>query len=214
FITTISEGYSPRPYYTTYNGLLDPYTVKGSFERYQQKDQHDEILIAYGYGDGGGGPTREMLETKQRLSKPLPQMPVITGDHAGKFFDRLAAAFAHSEAPVWFGELYFEYHRGTLTSIGKNKKANRKGEFLLQTIEKLYSAYRSEAYPQELLERLWKKLLFNQFHDILPGSSIGEVYQQTEEEYAALFEEGEQLIQSLVAGGTASDANHQVVYNP
>lgn len=214
FITTISEGYSPRPYYTTYNGLLDPYTVKGSFERYQQKDQHDEILIAYGYGDGGGGPTREMLETKQRLSKPLPQMPVITGDHAGKFFDRLAAAFAHSEAPVWFGELYFEYHRGTLTSIGKNKKANRKGEFLLQTIEKLYSAYRSEAYPQELLERLWKKLLFNQFHDILPGSSIGEVYQQTEEEYAVLFEEGEQLIQSLVAGGTASDANHQVVYNP
>lgn len=210
FITTISEGYSPTPYYATYNGLLDPYTVKGSFERYQQKLVHDEIMIAYGYGDGGGGPTREMLECQRRLQKTLPDMPTITGNSATSFFERLEKTFADQKAPVWFGELYFEYHRGTLTSIGKNKKYNRQGEFLLQTLEKLYTAYGSEHYPQEKLEKLWKNLLLNQFHDILPGSAIEEVYDVTDKEYAALFAEGQELIEKLV---TASKTVI-TLYNP
>ena len=123
FITTISEGYSPTPYYTTYNGLLDPYTIKGSFDRYQQKSAHNEILVAYGYGDGGGGPTRQMLEVQRRLHRPLPEMPTITGNRASEFYQRLEHSLNLDDPFVWYGELYFEYHRGTLTSIGKNKKA-------------------------------------------------------------------------------------------
>lgn len=203
FITTISEGYSPTPYYTTYNGLLDPYTVKGSFDRYQQKDIHDEIMIAYGYGDGGGGPTRNMLECQKRLQKPLPSMPTITGNKAVAYFERLSQTFADISAPVWYGELYFEYHRGTLTSIGKNKKKNRQGEFMMQTIEKLYTIKGFTHYPKEKIEDMWKVLLLNQFHDILPGSSIEEVYQQTDQEYAWLQEQGRDLIQQLMADQTS-----------
>ena len=211
FIRTLSEGYSPTPYYSTYNGMLDPYTIKGTFDRYQEKEIHDEILLAYGYGDGGGGPTRNMLEVQQRLSQPLPDMPVITGDHAGKFFNRLEQRFSQVKPPVWFGELYFEYHRGTLTSIGKNKKNNRYGEFLLQTIEKLYATYNRSNYPKEQLEQLWKNLLLNQFHDILPGSAIQEVYDQTDIEYQELFTTGKQLIEAL---SDTVQENRLSVYNP
>lgn len=210
FITTISEGYSPTPYYTTYNGLLDPYTVKGSFERYQQKDIHDEIMIAYGYGDGGGGPTRGMLECQKRLQRSLPSMPTITGNKAVDYFKRLSQTFSQVAAPVWYGELYFEYHRGTLTSIGKNKKNNRQGEFLMQTIEKLYAIRGFDNYPKEKLEKMWKLLLLNQFHDILPGSSIQEVYQQTDQEYAWLQEQGQALIQQLMREEDKQKASYTV----
>ncbi|MHC5268316.1 alpha-mannosidase [Enterococcus sp. LJL98] len=194
FITTISEHYNPTPYYSTYNGLLDSYTVKGSYERYQQKSVNDEILLAYGYGDGGGGPTREMLEIQKRLKTPLPDMPTLTGDRAGDFFERLSQK---EQLPTWYGELYFEYHRGTLTSIGKNKKYNRKMEFLLQNLEKLYTQYAFETYPQAALERMWKVVLLNQFHDILPGSSIEEVYEQTDREYEAILTECHALLAAL-----------------
>ncbi len=198
FITTISEGYSPTPYYTTYNGLLDPYTIKGSFARYQQKEIHDEIMIAYGYGDGGGGPTRNMLECQKRLQQPLPSMPTITGDKAVAYFQRLAQSFEAAAAPVWYGELYFEYHRGTLTSIGKNKRNNRQGENMMQTLEKLYTLRGFDHYPRKALEKMWKLLLLNQFHDILPGSSIEEVYQQTDQDYAWLKAEGQAMIKQLI----------------
>lgn len=208
FITTISEHYNPTPYYATYNGLLDPYSIKGTFDRYQQKKVHDEVMVAYGYGDGGGGPTREMLEYQKRLMKPLPDMPTITGNTANGFFERLNQK--EKQLPTWYGELYFEYHRGTLTSIGKNKKYNRQIEFLLQTIEKLYSQYDFVNYPQEALERMWKVVLLNQFHDILPGSSIEEVYQQTTKEYEAIIAECQSLLQALPIAATK---DRYTVYN-
>lgn len=156
FITTISDGYSPTPYYTTYNGLLDPYTVKGSWERYLDKDVNDSILIAYGYGDGGGGPTRDMLETLKRMKKGLPSMPQVIESAAIDFFEELSKKMVKHQEKEWLGELYFEYHRGTYTSIGKNKRNNRFGETLLQTVEKLYSIFAREKYPAEMLEKLWK----------------------------------------------------------
>lgn len=110
FITTISDGYSPTPYYTTYNGLLDPYTVKGSWERYLDKDVNDSILIAYGYGDGGGGPTRDMLETLKRMKKGLPSMPQVIESTAIDFFEELSEKMTKHQEKEWLGELYFEYH--------------------------------------------------------------------------------------------------------
>lgn len=196
-ITTISEGYSPTPHYTTYNGILDPYTVKKSWERYLDKDVHTHILLAYGYGDGGGGPTREMLETLKRMKNGLPSMPKVVESNAVDFFQDLSEVMTTHQEKEWLGELYFEYHRGTYTSIGKNKRNNRLGENLLQTVEKLYSVLDRMNYPDQVLEKTWKKLLLNQFHDILPGSSIKEVYDQTDSDYKEMFHEMQKLITNL-----------------
>lgn len=194
FITTTSEGYSPTPFYTTYNGLLDPYTIRKSWERYGNKDLNSNFLIAYGYGDGGGGPTHEMLETAKRLKDGLPGIPSVKNSNGVDFFNNLADEVAGKKVERWMGELYFEYHRGTYTSIAKNKKKNRQSEFLLQSIEKIYAILNRQKYPKNTLETLWKKVLLNQFHDILPGSSIEEVYEDSDRDYAEVFNLGENLI--------------------
>lgn len=215
FITTVSEGYSPTPYYTTYNGLLDPYTVKNSWERYQQKAINNEVMIAYGYGDGGGGPTREMLETAKRLKNGLPGIPKVRNGFGTEYFEKMERTIQDKKVPRWMGELYFEYHRGTYTSMAKNKKNNRMTENLLQTIEKLYIQFNKENYPQERLEKMWKLALLNQFHDILPGSSIKEVYEQTDKEYQEIRESGEDLISKIFLSlSSNTDMNQLYIYNP
>ncbi|MGM0124097.1 alpha-mannosidase [Enterococcus sp. AZ194] len=213
FITTVSEGYSPTPYYTTYNGLLDPYSVKGSWTRYQQKKINNEVLVAYGYGDGGGGPTREMLEVATRLKNGLPGIPKVQPGFPKDYFNRLEKRLETEQVPRWRGELYFEYHRGTYTSIAKNKKNNREVETLLQSVEKLYTQYGLADYPKEQLDVMWKKTLLNQFHDTLPGSSIKEVYDQTDLEYRQTRELAEELIQELLCNEEA-ETNTWMVYNP
>lgn len=197
FITTISEGYSPTPYYTTYNGILDPYSVKGSWDRYQQKEFNEEVLIAYGYGDGGGGPTSEMLETAKRLENGLPGIPRVVHSSGNHFFKKLEHTVQNQKLPRWMGELYFEYHRGTYTSIAKIKKNNRQSEYLLQTVEKLYGQFGFSMYPHQELEILWKLVLRNQFHDILPGSAIKEVYDQTDSDYDKVFKKSKELVNNL-----------------
>lgn len=212
FITTISEGYSPTPYYTTYNGLLEPYVVKKSWERYVDKDVHNEILIAYGYGDGGGGPTREMLETLKRMKNGLPGMPMVKPTTANQFFAGLAEKLTDQTEKEWIGELYFEYHRGTYTSIGKNKKNNRKAEVMLQTLEKLFSTQAFAEYPQAFLEKLWKNVLLNQFHDILPGSAIKEVYDQTDKEYDEMFKKMRDEVQKQFCPNEKGE--YLYIFNP
>ncbi|KAF1298646.1 alpha-mannosidase [Enterococcus sp. JM4C] len=213
FITTVSEGYSPTPYYTTYNGLLDPYSVRGSWDRYQQKNINNEVLVAYGYGDGGGGPTREMLEVASRLKNGLPGIPKVQSGFPKDYFQRLEKRLENEQVPRWRGELYFEYHRGTYTSIAKNKKNNREVETLLQSLEKIYVHYGLADYPKAELDSMWKKTLLNQFHDTLPGSSIKEVYDQTDKEYAETKELGAQLLNKLLLG-QEEEAQNILVYNP
>lgn len=212
FITTVSEGYSPTPYYTTYNGLLDPYSVKGSWDRYQQKDLNDEVLLAYGYGDGGGGPTREMLEVAKRLKNGLPGVPKVTSGFPSAYFQRLDETLKEKKVPRWRGELYFEYHRGTYTSMAKNKKFNRETETLLQSLEKLFVQFGRERYPQGQLTKMWQLTLLNQFHDTLPGSSIKEVYDQTDLEYQETRRLGRTLVTELLTDDQPQD--QWFVYNP
>lgn len=215
FITTISEAYSPTPYYTTYNGLLDPFSIKGSWKRYLQKDLNNEVLVAYGYGDGGGGPTTEMLETAKRLKNGLPGMPKVVSTSSQGFFQRLEETLAQKKVPRWMGELYFEYHRGTYTSMAKNKKNNRQVENLLQSLEKAYSLIDSTNYPQEEIERLWKLTLLNQFHDTLPGSSIKEVYDQTDLEYAETRSSIADLFRKLTNDDLAKENEQKLwLFNP
>ena len=160
----------------------------GGWARYQNKDINNDILISYGYGDGGGGPTREMLETSIRMEKGVKGIPKVRQAFARTFFDELKERVGGSKRlPVWEGELYFEYHRGTLTSMARNKRANRKSELGLMDLELLsVLTQQTMGYPQETLDAMWKLVLLNQFHDILPGSSIHEVYEVTKQEYTAL----------------------------
>lgn len=206
-ITTLGIKQPKENFFTTYNGLLHPDAIMGGWERYQNKDINNDILISYGYGDGGGGPTREMLETSIRMEKGVKGIPMVRQVFARTYFDELAARVEGSRRlPVWEGELYFEYHRGTLTSMGRNKKSNRKTELGLMDLELLSVLARGKAeYPSAELESMWKTALLNQFHDILPGSSIHEVYEVTKAEYAAIAAQmaalSEQRMRALAGEG-------------
>lgn len=187
-ITTLGVGQPVSNYFTTYNGMLHPDAIMGGWQRYQNKNINNDILISYGYGDGGGGPTREMLETSIRMEKGIKGIPAVRQAFARTYFDGLQERVGENKRlPVWEGELYFEYHRGTLTSMARNKRANRKAEFGLMDLELLsVMAAEQVAYPEEELETMWKTVLLNQFHDILPGSAIHEVYEVTKDEYERL----------------------------
>ncbi len=191
FITTPEKS---DMWWYTYNGDVTPFTVKGIWDAYRDKSVNDELLLAYGYGDGGGGVNREMLETQRRL-RNMPGLPQVETGRADDYFDRLQRTVAETDQYVhtWDGELYLEYHRGTYTSQAAVKRWNRKLELLLREAEWL-SAMREysfeeraghgwQGYPQEALSQAWTILLRNQFHDIIPGSSIREVYEDSALEY-------------------------------
>lgn len=196
-ISTLGVGQSVDRFFTTYNGILHPDAIMGGWQRYQNKEMNHDILVAFGYGDGGGGPTREMLETGRRMEKGIRGIPKVRQESSLTYFTELSERVKDSRRlHTWTGEFYFEYHRGTYTSMARNKRSNRKSELLLMDLELLavLAEKRGAAYPAEDLERLWKMVLLNQFHDILPGSSIKEVYEVTKREYEQVAEEGGRLL--------------------
>ena len=197
-ITTPGVGQDIKnTHFTTYNGMLDADAVIGAWERYQNKDLNNEVLICYGYGDGGGGPTRQMLECSSRLEQGIAGIPKVVQESPVEYFERLDERVRnHKRLPQWEGELYFEYHRGTLTSMGRNKKGNRKSELAMMDLEllSLLAKKKGISYPKETLERMWKVILLNQFHDILPGSAIHEVYEVSKKEYEELLCKAHELI--------------------
>jgi alpha-mannosidase len=164
---------------TDYNGDVVPRDLYGTWRNFGGKRHHRESLFSFGWGDGGGGPSEQMLENYARL-RDFPAMPRLRMARVDAFF----ASLPEDELPRWVGELYLELHRGTLTTQARVKKLNREAEHRLQEAEAFATlAARSGAgYPGEELERLWKTVLLNQFHDILPGSSISEVYSDTHRE--------------------------------
>lgn len=203
FITTRDPGFKLNPHVTTYNGNLVPAQVCGAWDRYQQKDINSDVLISFGYGDGGGGPTKEMLENARRMDKGIPGCPKVKMVKSLDFFKKLEKTVSGKKRlPKWVGELYLEYHRGTYTSMARNKKFNRKSEFLYQDVELLSSISRTAAgtgiYPQEKINKGWETILLNQFHDILPGSSIKEVYEDSKVQYTEILSEGRKLLGSAV----------------
>lgn len=190
FITTPDDWEEANSFFYTYNGLISPKTVKGAWDAYQDKEVNQELLLSYGYGDGGGGVNREMLEMRRRLEQ-MPGLPNVKTGRADEYFQRLVQTVDETDryVHIWDGELYLEYHRGTYTSQAYNKKMNRKLELLYRETEWLSAlAAVSQGdwslYRQEMLNKGWTIILRNQFHDIIPGSSIAEVYEDSREEYA------------------------------
>ncbi|WP_236336532.1 alpha-mannosidase [Paenibacillus auburnensis] len=192
----------------TYNGRMTAALLRGIWNSYQDKEINDHLLFAYGWGDGGGGPTREMLELRRRFDK-LPGMPKLQTGSAGEYFTGLHKRIRDAESQVhtWNGELYFECHRGTYTSQARIKKYNRRLELLLRDAEWLHTLTGvrrgdlATAYPAAELRGIWEILLRNQFHDIIPGSSIKEVYEDSDLEYA----EGEARSLALINGSSGGE---------
>lgn len=189
-----------------YDKPADPQTIAKCWRDYKNKSISNNVLLTFGYGDGGGGPTPEMMETLRRMEHGIPGMPRAKIEKAGEFFDRLEREFLDKTEsvlprPRWRGEMYLEMHRGTYTSIAKNKRNNRKSELLYQTAESLAAAdlLAGGAYPVDIFRKNTLNILLNQFHDIIPGSSIGPVYDVTDEEYKRILAEGEQVVSDKLA---------------
>jgi len=175
-------------YASTYNAMANAKETLGAWQNFQQKELHKDLLMAYGFGDGGGGPTREMLENIE-VMKHFPALPQVKQSSVKEFFESIEPVSDSKMMPIWNGELYLEYHRGTYTTQARNKRANRQSEFLLHDTEFL-SAYAALTtnyqYPTTEFQIAWRTVCLNQFHDIIPGSSIGAVYEESQEQYAEL----------------------------
>lgn len=207
--------------FATYNADVRPDVLKIGWENYRQKDVNRELLLAYGYGDGGGGPTREMIEATSVLSLPISrEIPTVSSGHVADFMERLEQRIGNDlRVPRWLGELYLEYHRGTYTSQARIKRANRLVERDLHTLEWLSSLalqVLDERYPYEELQPIWRAVLTNHFHDILPGSSIGSVYADALATYQQINETLQPLIQhaqTVISEHINAPAGSLVVFN-
>ena len=175
----------------TYNSELDTKFIMPAQETFKEKDKLNEFMSLFGVGDGGGGPKPENIEMGKRMNN-LEGAPKVSFDTAKNFFKRLNKNKYRLE--TWVGELYLELHRGTLTTHGLVKKQNRKLENKLKAVEFLWSNTELKNYPSEELDYAWKKLLINQFHDIIPGSSINLVYKNTHKEYDEIHDICDKLI--------------------
>jgi alpha-mannosidase len=173
---------------TLCGGDPSPHELKRHWDAYRQKDLSNTYLHVFGHGDGGGGPTAEMFEYVQR-QESLVGCPSVQFGSFQKAFDDLCENVDWDRVPVFNDELYLELHRGCQTSQAKTKRNNRRSELAARNAE--YFATRSwlggTAYPHDDINAAWRLILLNQFHDILPGSSIAEVYEDAEEDYATVF---------------------------
>lgn len=205
----------PETTVTVYDGEFTPYEAASTWETYRQQTINRHTLIAYGYGDGGGGATRAMCERLIRYKAGIPGMADVQPSTAEVFFEALERDL-RGRLPTWQGELYFEMHRGVYTSQARTKRYNRKLEQALHDAEFLRAWAFFEAkllYPRAELRAAWDILLTNQFHDILPGSSIRETYIQAEGEYYWALNQVEALIQEGMAALAAladSDAEWMI----
>ncbi|WP_393059136.1 alpha-mannosidase [Streptomyces sp. LN549] len=191
----------------TYNCSMKGSEIAHAARNFKDKGVARHSLAPTGWGDGGGGTTREMIAKAARM-RSLEGSATVTWETPTDFFTKAQAEYP--DAPVWVGELYLELHRATLTSQARTKQGNRRSEHLLREAE-LWAATAAvrtgSAYPYEQLDRIWKTVLLHQFHDILPGSSIAWVHREAEKTYAAVAEELNGIIdaaQRELAGDSAT----------
>lgn len=209
FVNTPDEGREMTARFSTYSGHMTARSVLGSWKKFRNKDLSRETLIAYGYGDGGGGVTREMLMMRRAMDQ-TPGLPHVKTGTAGAFFRKMHENVEKTDryVPVWDGELYLEYHRGTYTSQAHNKKTNRHLEHKLALAEWLASVdfVSGGSYPQKEINESWECVLLHQFHDIIPGSSIHEVYEDSRVNYRRAEEQVDQVIRAALGRLAGEDA--------
>ncbi len=198
----------------TYAGDASPAEVVGLWRDYRDKEVSSRLLYLYGHGDGGGGPTEEMVAALDVMAD-LPHLPrVRPGQAADLFADLLAEAADHPRLATWTGDLYLEAHRGTLTSQQRTKRGNRDGELALREAEWVNALAVLHGAPdrQGDLDVMWETLLRNQFHDILPGSGIPRVPADAAVEHAEVVAAAIAL-RDAALGAPDTDGGPRVVVN-
>lgn len=192
------DGSSVVAHFNTIHARPEPkWLIEAWRNQVQHPDTQDRHLAAYGWGDGGGGPTEAMFEMARRTAD-LEGCPRVEHTTVTRFMEHLEADA--DRLPSWQGELYLELHRGTLTSIAAIKKGNRRMEDALHDAEFLWAlaARGGQEYPREAFEVIWKEFLVNQFHDILPGTSIKEVNDEAVASFANLLVRTRGLVRSAL----------------
>ncbi len=201
-----------------YNGHLGPHALHHTWLNFRGKVQHDTSLLAIGYGDGGGGTTPEMVEREEQL-RDFPVLPKARWGDVADYFARAHQRAAETTLPVWRGEIYLELHRATLTTQSNVKRLHRQAERALITAETAASlAHMLGAAAPEPLEADWRVVLKNEFHDILPGSSIREVYEDAEAELGGVIAAGkaaqEAALDAIAAQLSQGAGDGLLVVNP
>ncbi len=204
-----------------YVNPIEPVSMARDLAEQLPKTKSPELMHLYGIGDHGGGPTREMLDVARRWQSPDALYPQLRFSTAQSFFDDISKKLDTLTVPVWKNELYLEYHRGTYTTQAKTKQNNRGSETLMLNAEKFSSLVLllGRAYPQTELNDAWRKVLFNQFHDILPGSGIAPVYVDAARDQAEVRRSAGGILSSAMQGiasriRTAGAGVPVVVFNP
>lgn len=180
----------------TYGAEVTAEELDRAARNYRDKAISDHSILLFGYGDGGGGPTREMIERARRFAD-LEDAPQVAQRTPREFFEDLYQELVDSDA-CWTGELYLELHRGTFTSQSDTKVGNRKNEALIRQVEAAATkaALQGAPYPHDTLEEAWQKLLLGQFHDILPGTSIAWVHDDAEEAHRQIDKSLRQILKT------------------
>ena len=200
-----------------YNSRLTAQELAETWHNFDAKRRHDYTLLAFGYGDGGGGPSSDMLERFTRL-KEFPGLPRLRMGGVAEFYESIST----EALPVWVGEQYLEYHRATYTTQARMKSLHRALEHALvesETAATLASVRQNKAYPKDPLDKLWRILLINQFHDILPGSSIHSVYGTAHAQLTAALNESAQLLTDALGkavinkGSKAAEGLEGLIWN-
>ncbi|WP_110589474.1 alpha-mannosidase [Microbacterium suaedae] len=197
----------------TYSGDMRPVELARSVREFADHGGATMSLMPYGYGDGGGGPTREMTEAA-RLQADLEGSPRVEIGTPRDFF--VAAEAEYRDAPVWSGEMHLQFHRGTLSSQSRTKRGNRRCESLLVEAELWCAAAAlraGAAYPHDDLDELWREVLLLQFHDILPGSAIAWVHREAERAHARVAEALERIIRDALRALTG-EGEQRITVNP
>lgn len=204
-----------------YGNPIDPVEMARDLGDYTSQTSYPELMHLYGVGDHGGGPTRSMLETAERWQKDDVVYPKLALGGAQAFFDKLAQKAPWLNIPTWKSELYLEYHRGVYTSQAETKRNNRRNEELLLNTEK-FSALAGlfgQDYPQSDLTYSWRKVLFNQFHDVISGSSVAAVYHDADRDHAEVRRIGNEHLNSALEAiharvNTSGPGVAVMVFNP
>lgn len=190
----------------TYGSEVTGENLTHAQTNFKDKGRANSSALLFGYGDGGGGPTREMIERINRFAD-LAGAPKTVMETPSAFFDRAEAEY--QQPPVWVGELYLELHRGTFTSQINTKQGNRRAEALLREAELWATVAAVRAgleYPHDELREAWRNVLLCQFHDILPGTSIAWVYREVAEIYARVTKSLEAIIARSLQAIAEDDA--------
>jgi alpha-mannosidase len=205
-----SEVLTHFPPENNYNGFMLPKPLRAAQTRFKENGFVDGFASLFGIGDGGGGPREEHVEQGLRL-RALNGSPRVAFGTAESYFERLRGLQDRLE--TWRGELYLECHRGTFTTQAKTKRGNRKLELKLRETEMFLSMLPPKAYPRPALDALWKMLLTNQFHDILPGSSINRVYREVERQHAEALAACDGLMDRAARTLLRADARAVTLFN-